>query len=25
VVWEDSEYAAGKRELPGLKFRKERG
>jgi branched-chain amino acid transport system substrate-binding protein len=25
VVWEDSEYAAGKRELPGLKFRRERG
>jgi branched-chain amino acid transport system substrate-binding protein len=25
VVWEDSEYAAGKRELPGLRFRKERG
>jgi branched-chain amino acid transport system substrate-binding protein len=25
VVWPDSEYAAGKRELPGLKFKKERG
>jgi len=25
VVWEDSEYAKGKRELPGLKFKKERG
>jgi branched-chain amino acid transport system substrate-binding protein len=24
VVWDDSEYAAGKRELPGLKFRRER-
>jgi branched-chain amino acid transport system substrate-binding protein len=24
VVWEDSEYAKGKRELPGLKFKKER-
>ena len=24
VVWEDSEYAAGKRELPGLKFKRER-
>ncbi len=25
VVWEDSEYASGKRELPGLKFKRERG
>ncbi len=25
VVWEDSEYAKGKRELPGLKFKRERG
>ncbi len=25
VLWEDSEYAKGKRELPGLKFKKERG
>ncbi|MBI4608588.1 MAG: branched-chain amino acid ABC transporter substrate-binding protein [Candidatus Rokubacteria bacterium] len=25
VVWEDSEYAAGKRELPGLRFKRERG
>ncbi len=25
VVWDDSEYAKGKRELPGLKFKKERG
>jgi len=25
VVWGDSEYASGKRELPGLKFRRERG
>ncbi|HEY7676245.1 MAG TPA: branched-chain amino acid ABC transporter substrate-binding protein [Candidatus Methylomirabilis sp.] len=24
VLWEDSEYAKGKRELPGLKFKKER-
>lgn len=24
VVWEDSEYATGKRELPGLKFKRER-
>jgi len=24
VVWEDSEYAAGKRELPGLRFKRER-
>jgi len=22
VLWEDSEYAAGKRTLPGLKFKK---
>lgn len=24
VVWEESEYASGKRELPGLKFKRER-
>ncbi len=24
IVWEDSEYATGKRELPGLKFKRER-
>ncbi|MFQ5519810.1 MAG: branched-chain amino acid ABC transporter substrate-binding protein [Candidatus Methylomirabilia bacterium] len=24
VVWEDSEYATGKRELPGLKFKRQR-
>ncbi len=25
VLWEDSEYAKGKRELPGIKFKRERG